>query len=96
MTLKQLLTTTGNTESFVKNSEYLMKAIQGISLQNENYLVTLDVSLFMNVPVEEVLQIIRNRLNTDPSFLECSPLQVENVMELLDVTLTTTYFKFED
>jgi hypothetical protein len=46
--------------------------------------------------VEEVLQVIRNRLNTDPSFLECSSVQVEDVMELLDICLTTTYFQFQD
>jgi hypothetical protein len=46
--------------------------------------------------VEEVLQVIRNRLNTNPSFPKCSPLQVEDVMELLDICLTTMYFQFED
>jgi hypothetical protein len=46
--------------------------------------------------VEEVLQVITNRLSTDPSFPECSLLQVEDMMELLDICLTTTYFLFED
>jgi hypothetical protein len=32
----------------------------------------------------------------DPSFPERSPLQVEDVMEVLDICLTTTYFQFED
>jgi hypothetical protein len=34
--------------------------------------------------------------STDPSFPERSPLQVEDVMELLDMSLKTTYFQFED
>jgi hypothetical protein len=56
------------------------------NLQNEDYLVSFDVvSLFTNVPVKEVLKVIRNKLNTDSSFPECSPLQVEDVMELLDI-----------
>jgi hypothetical protein len=46
--------------------------------------------------VEEVLQVIRNRLNTYPSFPECSPLQVEDIMVSLDICLKTTYFQFED
>lgn len=46
--------------------------------------------------MEEVLQIVRNRLRTDSSFPERSPLQVEDVMELLDICLKTTYFQFED
>jgi hypothetical protein len=46
--------------------------------------------------VEEVLQVIRNRLNTDTSFPGRSPLQVKDVIELLDICLTITYFQFED
>jgi hypothetical protein len=46
--------------------------------------------------VEEVLQVIRNGLSADPSFPERSPLQVEDVLELLDICLTTTYFQFEN
>jgi hypothetical protein len=32
----------------------------------------------------------------DPSFPEHSPLQVEGVIELLYIFLTTAYFQFED
>jgi hypothetical protein len=46
--------------------------------------------------VEEVLQVIGNRINSDPSFSECSPLYVEDIMESLDICLTTVYFQFED
>jgi hypothetical protein len=60
----------GSTDSFMKNSEHFIKLIQDINLQNEDYLVSFDITLFTNAPVEEVLQIIRNRLSTDPSFPE--------------------------
>jgi hypothetical protein len=46
--------------------------------------------------MEEVLEIIRSRLSTDPSSPERAPLQVEDVMELLDICLKTTYFQLED
>jgi hypothetical protein len=74
-----------NTDSFVKNSEQFIKLIHEINLQNEDYLISFYVSLFTIVPVEEVLQVIRNRLNMDPSFPVRSPLQVEDIMELLDI-----------
>jgi hypothetical protein len=94
---KILTPLTGNTNSFVKNSEDFIKTIQDINLQKEDCLVSFDVvSLFTNVPVEEVLQIIKNRLRMDPSFQERSPLQVDDVMELLDICLRSTYFQFED
>jgi hypothetical protein len=80
----------------VKDSEHFIKSIQDINLQNEDYLVSLDVvSLFTSVPVEELLQAIRNRLNMEPFFPEGSPLQVEEIMELLGICLAT-YFQFED
>jgi hypothetical protein len=85
----------GNTDSFVKNSE-LIKLINEINLQNEDCLVSFYVSLFTIIPVEAVLQVIRNRPNMDLSFPERSPLQVEDIMELLDICLTTTYFQCED
>jgi hypothetical protein len=86
-----------NTDSFVKNSEHFIKLIQEINLQNDDYLISFDtVSLVTNVPTEEVLQVTTNRLNKDPSFPECSTLQIENIMELLDICSTTTYFQFED
>jgi hypothetical protein len=59
--------------------------VQDIILQNGDYLVSFDISLFTNVPVEEVLQVIRNRLSTDPSFPEYSPLQVEAVIEQIEL-----------
>jgi hypothetical protein len=65
-------------------------------LQNEDYIVSPDVSLFTNVPTEEVSQVVRNKLSADHSFPERSSLQVEDVMELLDICLATTYFQFED
>jgi hypothetical protein len=87
----------GNTNSFVKNSEQFIKLIQDINLQSEDYLVNFDVFCrFTNVTVGKFLHIIRNRLNSAPSFLEHSPIQVEYVIKLLDVCLATAYFKFED
>jgi hypothetical protein len=47
-------------------------------------------------PVEEILHITINRLNMDPSFPECSPLQGEDVMELLDICLKIMYFQSEN
>jgi hypothetical protein len=67
----------------------------GNNLQNVDYLVVgFDVSLFINVPVEEVLQVIRN---SSIQILLCQNThQVKEVMELLDICLNTTYFQFED
>jgi hypothetical protein len=81
----------------VKISEHFITSIKDVNLQNEDSLVSFDViSLFTNVPVEEVLQVIRNKLGTNSSFPEHSPLQVEDVLELLDICLKFMDFQFED
>jgi hypothetical protein len=68
----------GNTESFVKNSEQFMKLIQEINLQHEDCLLSFQVvSLLTNVPVEEALQVMRNKLNMEPSLQERLPLRDE-------------------
>jgi hypothetical protein len=70
--------------------------IQDIILQNKDYLLSFDVlRLFTSLPAEEALQAIRNRLSKDLSFPERSPLQAEDVMELLDICITTAHFEFE-
>jgi hypothetical protein len=43
--------------------------------------------------VEEVLFVMRT---TNLSFPERSPLQIEDIIELLNICLTTTHFQFED
>jgi uncharacterized protein (UPF0335 family) len=71
--------------------------MKDISLRKEDILVSFDVkSLFSNVPVEEVLQVIKNKLYMDHTFSERSPLKVDDVMELLEVSMKTIYFQFED
>jgi hypothetical protein len=53
-------------------------------------------SSFTNIPVEDVSQIFRIRLNMDPSFSDCLSLQVQDVMKLLDICLKTVYFQEKD
>jgi hypothetical protein len=52
--------------------------------------------LFINVPVVEALQVIRNKLQNDHTLTERSSLEVEAIMELLEGCLKTTYFHVDD
>jgi hypothetical protein len=81
----------------MKSSGHCIQLVQEINLKNKDCLVSfVAVSLFTNVAVEGVLQVIRNRFSTDPSFPERSPFQVEDALELLDIGLSTTHFQSED
>jgi hypothetical protein len=54
------------------------------------------VSVFTNVPVDEALQVIRNKLQNDHTLTERSSLEVGAIMELLGVCLKTTCFQVDD
>jgi hypothetical protein len=54
------------------------------------------VSLFTNVPVEESLQIIKTKLDTDQEKIQHFNLKTEVIMEILEVCMRTTYFQVDD
>ena len=58
-------------------------------------MVSFDVSsLFTNVPIGEVVDIITDRLEEDDSLVDRTPLSPEEVAELLQLCLRSTYFSF--
>ena len=52
------------------------------------------VSLFTNVPIKEALIIIRKRLRADKTLHPCMNLTAEDIMQLLEFVLSTTYFSY--
>ena len=52
------------------------------------------MSLFTNTPVDRSLEIIKQRLLQDKTLKQRTLLSVDDIMELLRFTLTTTYFSF--
>jgi hypothetical protein len=90
--LKILNPLVGKPQSFVKNPGHFIKLLKPINLQPLDILV----SLSTNAPVDATLQVSRNKLHNDHTLTEQSSLEVEDIMELLDVCLTTTYFQVDD
>ncbi|XP_072051531.1 uncharacterized protein [Amphiura filiformis] len=52
------------------------------------------VSLFTNTPIEKCLDIIKERLKNDKTLKDRTKLNTEDIIELLQFILTTTYFSF--
>jgi hypothetical protein len=87
----------GKSQSFVKNSGHFIELLKPISVHLLDILASFHViSLFTNVPVDEALQVIRNKLQNDHALTERSSLEVEAIMELLEVCLKTTCFQVDD
>jgi len=85
----------GNTEHFVKNSRHLAEEIANLEVDTDDILISHDVvSLFTNTPVKESLDIIRINLEQNQVWKDTTLLEIEDIMELLEFTLTTTYFSF--
>jgi hypothetical protein len=85
----------GKTEHHVKNSADLAESLSDFTIEEDEILNSHDVvSLFTNTPVDKALEIIKERLMSDNSWREVTKLEVDDVIELLEFTLTTTYFRF--
>ena len=58
-------------------------------------MISFDVtSLFTNVPIEEAVGVIRDKLREDEELVKRTPLSRDRVAELLSVCLKSTYFSF--
>jgi hypothetical protein len=74
----------------------IVQLLKSLELQSADNLVCFDVILFTDLPVSEVLQVVRNKLHSDDTMVEWSVLQTEACLGLLNVCLTMTYFKVSD
>ena len=77
----------------VLNSKQLAEDLSSITIKDNEYLVSHDVvSLFTNTLVDKTLEIIRRKLESDKKLRLRTRLTVDDLMELVEFVLTTTYF----
>ena len=68
-----------------------------LKLEEDDILVSHDVlSLFTNAPVKESLDITSTRLEQVSDWQDTMMLEKDDILELLEFVLTTTYFAFRD
>jgi len=85
----------GQTDSFVKNAQHIASDLISLELEEDDILVSHDVvSLFTNTPVKESLDIISTRLEQVSDWQDTTMLEKDDILELLEFVLTTTYFAF--
>ena len=71
--------------------------IKGTTINPEDRLVSFDVtSLFTQVPINEAIKIVKEKLNSDESLQERTSIPVPQLVELIELCLRSTYFQFRD
>ena len=80
----------------LKNSSDLVKQLNNCQLDEDDVLVSFDVTaLFTCVPVDRSLEIIHQKLNDDTTLNDRTNLSAKQVTDLLEICLRTTYFQFD-
>ena len=85
----------GTTTHNITNSKHLASEMACVMIeQDEMFLLHDVVSLFINTPIDDTLNIIRKRLEEASTLKLWKQLQVGDIMELLQFVVTTTHFSF--
>ena len=76
---------------------FCVEKLKSLKLSANHSLVSFYVvSLFTNTPVDKALEITRSYLSQDKKLKLRTLLSVDDIMELLEFVLKTTYFRFQD
>ncbi len=93
--MKKELEVKGKIQSYIKNSTHFIKTVNNVCLRSDEMMVSFDVSsLFTNVPIDEAVSVIRDKLQNDESLDERTCLSPECITELLEICLRSTYFRY--
>ena len=77
----------------VLNSSQFAKEVPNMEIFDDEVMVSFDVvSLFTSIPVNKACDYIRNKLNNDSTLQSRTSLTTDDIISLLDFTLSNNYF----
>ena len=86
----------GQSPHHLKNTQHFIQQIQGKKLQAGESITSYDVkALFTSVPVQPAVQIVKHRLQQDPTLPQRTSMSISQIISLLEFCLTHTYFLFQ-
>ena len=86
----------GKSQHHLQNTKDFIQQIKDVKLQQDETIISYDVkALFTSVPIQPVLNIIKNRLEKDQQLQQRTSMSVSQITSLLEYCLRRTYFVFQ-
>ena len=80
----------------LKNTQHFIQQLQGKRLEPGEVITSFDVkALFTSVPVTPSIQIVKHKLQQDPTLPQRTSMSIQQITSLLDFCLTNNYFLFQ-
>ncbi|XP_076041890.1 uncharacterized protein LOC143025768 [Oratosquilla oratoria] len=94
---KRLRPLVESSERMLSNSADFVERLRGVSLGEEDCLVSFDVkAMFTSLPQGLIRQAAMSTMESNVEFLDKSKLTAKELMGLVDLCLDSTFFKFRD
>ena len=91
--LKPLL---GMSTHHLQNTKDFIQQLKDVRLQQDESIISYDVkALFTSVPIQPVLNIIKNKLKNEKDLKQRTSMTVGHITSLLEYCLKSTYFVFQ-
>ena len=86
----------GWTTHHLKNTKDFIEQIKDVKLLPDETIISYDIkALFTSVPIQPVINIIKNKLENDKDLKLRTSMSIEHITSLLEYCLKSTYFVFK-
>ena len=86
----------GQSPHHLKNAQHFIQQLQGKRLEPGEVITSFDVkALFTSVTVTPSIQIVKQKLQQDPSLPQRTSMSTQKITTLLEFCLTNAYFLFQ-
>ena len=86
----------GMSTHHLQNTKDFIQQLKEVKLQQDETIISYDVkALFTSVPIQPVLNIIKNKLENDQQLQHRTSMSVSQITSLLEYCLRSTYFVFQ-
>ena len=86
----------GLSSHHLQNTKDFIQQLKEVKLQQDETIISYDIkALFTSVPIQSVLDIIKNKLENDQQLQQRTSMTVSHITSLLEYCLRSTYFVFQ-